>query len=39
MATFVHFLNWTDQGAKTATDVNRRYQASKELAESPVGNS
>jgi len=38
MATFVYFLNWTDQGAKTAKDVNRRYQASKELAENSVGN-
>jgi uncharacterized protein with GYD domain len=38
MATFVYFLNWTDQGAKTAKDVNRPYQASTELAESPMGN-
>jgi uncharacterized protein with GYD domain len=33
MATFICFLNWTDQGAKTAKDASKRYQASKAIAE------
>ncbi len=37
MATFICFLNWTDQGAKTAKDAGKRYQASKALAEKVGG--
>lgn len=33
MPTFICYLNWTDQGAKTAKDSGKRYQASKALAE------
>ena len=33
MITFICFLNWTDQGAKTAKNAGKRYQASKMLAE------
>ena len=33
MPTFICFLNWTDQGAKAAKDIAKRYQASKALAE------
>ena len=33
MPTFMCFLNWTDQGAKTAKDASKRYQASKAMAE------
>ena len=33
MPTFLCFLNWTDQGAKNAKDANKRFQASKSLAE------
>ena len=33
MPTFICFLNWTDQGAKTAKDSGKRYQASKAMAE------
>jgi uncharacterized protein with GYD domain len=33
MATFLCFLNWTDQGAKNTKDVVKRYQASKAVAE------
>jgi uncharacterized protein with GYD domain len=33
MPTFICLLNWTDQGAKTAKDAGRRYQASQALAE------
>jgi uncharacterized protein with GYD domain len=33
MPTFICLLNWTDQGAKTAKDAGKRYQASKVLAE------
>jgi uncharacterized protein with GYD domain len=33
MPTFICLLNWTDQGAKSAKDAGRRYQASKALAE------
>ena len=33
MMTFICFLNWTDQGAKTARDAGKRYQASKSMAE------
>ncbi len=33
MPTFMCFLNWTDQGAKAAKDVNKRHQAAKALAE------
>ena len=37
MPTFICFLNWTDQGAKTAKDAAKRYQASKVLAEKVGG--
>jgi uncharacterized protein with GYD domain len=33
MPTFICFLNWTDQGAKTAKDSTKRYQATKSMAE------
>ena len=33
MPTFICFLNWTDQGAKHAKDANKRFQASKSMAE------
>jgi len=33
MATFICFLNWTDQGAKNAKDAGKRSQAAKALAE------
>jgi uncharacterized protein with GYD domain len=33
MPTFICFLNWTDQGAKTAKDSTKRYQATKGMAE------
>ena len=33
MPTFLCFLNWTDQGAKNAKDANKRFQASKNVAE------
>jgi uncharacterized protein with GYD domain len=33
MPTFICFLNWTDQGAKTARESSKRYQASKSMAE------
>jgi uncharacterized protein with GYD domain len=33
MTTFICFLNWTDQGAKTAKDSGKRYQAAKAMAE------
>ena len=33
MPTFLCFLNWTDQGAKNAKDANKRYQASRSMAE------
>ncbi len=33
MPTFICFLNWTDQGAKSAKDSGKRYQASKSMAE------
>jgi len=33
MPAFICLLNWTDQGAKTAKDAGKRYQASKALAE------
>ena len=33
MPTFLCFLNWTDQGAKNAKDANKRFQASKSVAE------
>ena len=33
MATFMCFLNWTDQGAKTAKEAEKRHQAAKTLAE------
>src|SRR5215471_11344748 len=32
MPTFICLLNWTDQGAKTAKDAGKRYQASQALA-------
>jgi uncharacterized protein with GYD domain len=33
MPTFISFLNWTEQGAKTAKDTGKRTQAGKALAE------
>jgi uncharacterized protein with GYD domain len=33
MPTFICFLNWTDQGAKDAKEANKRFQASKSMAE------
>ena len=33
MPTFMCFLNWTEQGAKNAKDANKRYQASRSMAE------
>ena len=33
MATFMCFLNWTDQGAKTAKEAEKRHLAAKTLAE------
>jgi uncharacterized protein with GYD domain len=33
MPTFICFLNWTDQGAKTAKDAGKRSQAAKVVAE------
>ncbi len=33
MPTFICFLNWTDQGAKTAKESGKRYQAAKGIAE------
>ena len=33
MPTFICFLIWTDQGAKNAKDANKRFQASKSMAE------
>jgi uncharacterized protein with GYD domain len=33
MPTFVCFLNWTEQGAKNAKQANKRFQASKSMAE------
>jgi uncharacterized protein with GYD domain len=32
MATFMCFLNWTDQGAKAAKDAPKRHEAVKEIA-------
>ncbi|HTS40671.1 MAG TPA: GYD domain-containing protein [Xanthobacteraceae bacterium] len=33
MPTFICFLNWTDQGAKTAKDSGKRYHAARSMAE------
>lgn len=33
MATFICFLNWTDQGAKAAKDSGKRHQAARNMAE------
>ena len=33
MPTFMCFLNWTEQGAKNAKEANKRFQASKSMAE------
>lgn len=33
MATFICFLNWTDQGVKNIKETGKRYQATKNLAE------
>jgi uncharacterized protein with GYD domain len=33
MPTFICFLNWTDQGAKTAKESGKRYQAARNMAE------
>ncbi len=33
MPTFMCFLNWTDQGAKAAKDVEKRHQTAKSMAE------
>jgi uncharacterized protein with GYD domain len=32
MPMFICLLNWTDQGAKSAKDAGKRYQASQALA-------
>jgi uncharacterized protein with GYD domain len=33
MATFICYLNWTEQGAKSAKDSSKRYQAARIMAE------
>jgi uncharacterized protein with GYD domain len=33
MAIFICFLNWTDQGARSAKDSGKRYQAAKNACE------
>jgi len=33
MPTFICFLNWTDQGAKSAKEANKRSQAARSMAE------
>lgn len=33
MPTFIVFLNWTDQGARTAKDAGKRSQAARAMAE------
>jgi uncharacterized protein with GYD domain len=33
MATFIAFLNWTDQGVKNIKDTDKRNQAARQLAE------
>ena len=33
MPTFMCFLNWTEQGAKNAKEADKRFQASKSMAE------
>jgi uncharacterized protein with GYD domain len=33
MSTFICYLNWTDQGAKTVKDAGKRSQAAKAMAE------
>lgn len=33
MPTFICFLNWTDQGARTAKDSGKRSQAGRNMAE------
>ena len=33
MPTFICFLNWTDQGAKSAKDSGKRFHAGKAMAE------
>jgi uncharacterized protein with GYD domain len=33
MPTFMCFLNWAEQGAKKAKEANKRFQASKSMAE------
>jgi uncharacterized protein with GYD domain len=33
MPTFICFLNWTKQGAKNAKDANKRFKASKGMAD------
>jgi uncharacterized protein with GYD domain len=33
MPTFICFLNWTDQGAKSAKEANKRAQAARSMAE------
>jgi uncharacterized protein with GYD domain len=33
MPTFICFLNWTDQGAKSAKDSSNRSQAARSMAE------
>ena len=37
MPTFLCFLNWTEQGAKNAKDANKRFHASKSVAEKSGG--
>lgn len=37
MPTFICFLNWTDQGAKSAKDSGKRHQAARNAAETLGG--
>jgi len=37
MPTFLCFLNWTDQGAKSAKDASKRAQAARAMAEKVGG--
>ncbi|HXQ53059.1 MAG TPA: GYD domain-containing protein [Stellaceae bacterium] len=37
MTTFMCFLNWTDQGAKSLKDASKRYEGTKGLIEKQGG--
>jgi uncharacterized protein with GYD domain len=37
MATFILFLNWTDQGAKTLKDITKRAENARALAKKLKG--